>query len=158
MELHALYIIIVELNANHCNFTHWPRKFARFGGMPPVAKNNPGNGWKSMSFTSFTGNVYFAERATSKTLVKPMVSLVFWRLVEVSDFTQFGETSRTLHNDCENQCKPLKLQPFAPEVHLIGQNATGFQELSWKWVAIYEFHTVYWKCPLCSAWHLKNVG
>ena len=126
MELHEPYTILVKLNANHCSFTHWLRKFAGFGGMPPVSKNHPGNVWKSMSFTSFTGNVYFAVRGTSKTLVKPMVSLVFWRLVEVSDFIQFGETSRTLHNDCENQCKPLKLQPFAPEVHWSGQNATGF--------------------------------
>ena len=87
-----------------------------------------------------------------------MVSLVFWRLVEVSDFIQFGETSPTLHNDCENQCKPLKLQPLAPEVHWIWQNATGFQELSWKCVEIDEFHIFHWECLLRSAWHLKNVG
>ena len=61
--------------------------------MPPVSKNYHGNGWQSMSFTQFTGNVHFAVRGTSKTLVKPMVSLVFRRWVKVIDLTEMNGTA-----------------------------------------------------------------
>ena len=47
-----------------------------FGGIPPIANQNHGTG-RSASSPSFTENVQSVARGTSKTLFKPMVSLVF---------------------------------------------------------------------------------
>ena len=70
--------------------------------------------------------------------------------------TEMNGTSRTSHSSHGNQCRPLKLHPVAPEAHWIWRNATGFQELSWKWAGIDELHIFYWKCLLRSAWHLQK--